>query len=93
MAQPATFRENSRARLTAGLKAMEDLVSLQTEFNAIGGAGFIPPQTDPIWNGYDLTRTQYIAALTALGQFITVYQGGSATADATRPTALYLAKV
>lgn len=93
MALPSTFRENSRARLTAYLKAMEDMVSLQTEFNADGGTAFIPVQGDPIWSGYDLTRTQYMAMLTALGQLITVYQGGSITADAARPAALYLGKV
>ena len=93
MALPQTFRENSRARLSAYLKVMEDMVSLQTEFNAIGGVGFIPAQGDAIWTSYDMTRVQYIAMLTALGQVITVYQGGSATTDATRPTALYLGRV
>lgn len=93
MALPSTFRENSRARITAYLKAMEDMVSLQTEFNADGGAAFFPAQGDIMWTGYDLTRTQYMAALTAIGQVIAVYQGGSASTDSTRPTALYLAKV
>lgn len=93
MAQPSTFRENSRSRLSAFLKIAEDMVSLQTEFNALGGTGYIPVQTDPIWTGYDMTRTEYLAMLTALGQFITLYQGGSVGADATRPTALYKGKV
>lgn len=93
MALASTFRENSRARLNAFLKVAEDMVSLQTEYIADGGSTFIPLQTDPIWTGYDMTRTEYMALLTALGQFITFYQGGSAPADATRPTALYKGKV
>lgn len=94
MAQPTSFRENSRARLAVGLKSLEELVSLRTEYLALlaGNANFIPPAADPIWTGYDMTRVQYVAMLTALDQLITVYQGGAATADATRPTALYFGK-
>lgn len=95
MAQVSSFVNTSRARLTAYLKAMEDMVSLQTEFNALGGTAFTNLFD---FNGenastYDLTQTEYNAMLTALGQVITVYQGGSAPIDATRPTALYKGKV
>lgn len=93
MALPQTFRENSRARITTFLKIAEDMVSLQTEFNALGGVGYIPAQGDPIWLSYDMTRVEYLAALTALGQFITFYQGGAVSVDATRPAALYKGKV
>jgi hypothetical protein len=95
MATPQNFRENSRARLTAGLKAMEDMVSLRTEYNALlaGNANFIPPQADPIWTNYDMTRVQFMAMLVALDQTITCHQGGAVPADATRPTALYVGKV
>lgn len=93
MALPSTFRENSRARLTAFLKIAEDMVSLQTEYVADGGSAFIPAANDPIWTTYDMTRVEYMAMLTALGQFISFYQGGAVGADATRPTALYKGKV
>jgi hypothetical protein len=95
MAQVSSFVNTSRSRLTAYLKVMEDMVSLQTEFNALGGVTFTNTFDFNAENAstYDMTQAEYTAMLTALGQVITVYQGGAASLDATRPAALYKGKV
>jgi hypothetical protein len=90
MAQVSAFINTSRTRGTAFLKLMEDIVSLQTEYTALGGQTFINTFD---FAGYDMTSAEYTAFLTALGQLITVYQNGSITANANRQRDLYKAKV
>lgn len=95
MAQVGAFVGTTRSRITAFLRAMEDIVSLQAEFNADGGVAFsnLFDFLGENASTYDLTQAEFTAALTALGQLITVYQGGAVSADANRPAALYKAKV
>jgi len=90
---PSSFREVSRARCTTFLKALEDMKALQLEFNALGGASYIPADADPIWTGYDMTRSQYLAMLTAMGQMLTAFDGTTLSASSTRQGDLYKGKV
>jgi len=95
MAQASSFINTSRNRVTAFLKAMEDMVSLQTEFNSLGGTTFTNGFD---FNGensstYDMTQAEYNSMLTAIGEVISVYQGGSASVNAARTGALYKGKV
>jgi len=101
MAQVSAFVNTARARTSSFLKVMEDMVSLQTEFNALGGTAFtntfdflgeVPAGGGPA-STYDMTEAEFTAMLTALGQMITVYQGGTVAADAARPGKLYKGKV
>jgi hypothetical protein len=94
MALPDPFIIKSRARITAFLLAFEDMVSLQNEFNAIGGVTFTNLFN---FNGenasvYDITQGEYNAALTALGRIITAAQGTAVTSSATALGDLYKAK-
>lgn len=94
MANPAAFINTARSRVTRYLKDMEDMKALQTEFNAMGGTTFTNLFD---FNGenastYDITQAEFNAMLTAIGQLITVFDGGSITASATRQGDLYKAK-
>jgi len=95
MANVASFVNTTRSRVTAYLKAMEDIVALQGEFNADGGFTFTDTFDFSGENAstYDMTQTEFHNMVAAVGQLITVFQGGAVTADATRPAALYKAKL
>lgn len=95
MAQASSFINTSRARTTAFLKLMEDILALQLEFNADGGATFTNTFD---FNGenastYDMSQTEYLAMLTTLGEFITVFNGGAVGVNANRQRDLYKGKV
>jgi hypothetical protein len=94
MAQASSFVNTSRARVTAFLKVMEDMVALQAEFNADGGVTFTNTFD---FNGensstYDMTQAEYNNMLVAIGELITFFQGGSASARATRTADFYKGK-
>ena len=95
MAQVGSFIGTSRNRMTAIIRAMEDAISLQAEFTAVGGVGFTNSFDFSGENAstYDLTQTEYNAALTALGRLITAFNGGSVTTSASALGDLYKAKV
>lgn len=95
MAQVSSFVNTTRNRVTAFLKAMEDIIAVQTEFTALGGTGFTNTFDFGGENAstYDMTETEFNAMLTALGQIITAYQNGSLTANANRQRDLYRGKV
>lgn len=95
MAQPSSFVNTARARTTAFLKLAEDMIALQTEFNALGGVAFsnLFDFSGENASTYDMTQTEFNATLTALGEFITFFQGGSAPVRAARTGDLYKAKV
>jgi len=95
MALPVVFINTSRARISAFLKAYEDLKSLSGEFVAIGGTTFTNGFD---FNGenastYDITQAEYNAALTAASRAITAIDGASVTASATALGDLYKIKI
>ena len=95
MALPSAFINTSRARATAFLNVAEDMVSLQAEFNAVGGTAFTNT-FDFAGEGtstYDMTQAEYNAMLIAIGEFITFYQGGSASVHAARTGDFYKGKL
>jgi hypothetical protein len=95
MAQVSAFVGTTRNRITAYLKAMEDIVNLQAEFNALGGTSF----TDTFDFGgenassYDVTQAEFVSGLVAVGQIITAFQNGAVAANANRQRDLYKLKV
>jgi hypothetical protein len=95
MAQVSSFVNRSRARMSAFLELMEDMVALQLEFNALGGVTFTNTFDFAGENAstYDMTQAEYTAMLTAIGEFITVYQGGTAPVRAARTGDMYKGKV
>lgn len=95
MALPSSFVNTTRSRVTAFLKIMEDMVSLQTEFNALGGTAFtnLFDFSGENASTYDMTEAEFNAMLSAIGQVITVYQNGSITTNANRQRDLYRGKV
>jgi hypothetical protein len=95
MALPSSFINTSRARTTAFLVAMEDIVALRGEYLSLGGATFTS-QFDFAGENtstYDMTEAQYNAMLAALDQFVTAFNGGTIPASATRQGDLYKGKV
>jgi hypothetical protein len=95
MAQASSFIGSSRARITAIIRAMEDAISLQSEFNAIGGTALTNTFDFGGENAstYDLDQASYNASLVALGRLITAFNGGAVSASASALGDLYKAKV
>lgn len=97
MAQPSSFVNTTRARITAILKSAEDAKALETEFNALGGVTFsnlfdFAGEGTPV-STYDMTQAEFNAALVVVGEFNTFMAGGAVSARATRAGDFYKAKV
>jgi hypothetical protein len=100
MAVPSSFVNTCRARTTAYLKVMEDMLALQTEFVALGGQTFTntfhfagEDTGGGVFSTYDLTQTEFNDALTALGEVINAFRGTvQVNTSATRTGALYKLK-
>jgi hypothetical protein len=95
MALPSSFINTSRARTTAFLVAMEDIVALRTEYISLGGAAFTNTFefAGEGTSTYDMTEAQYNAMLAALDQFVTAFNGGTIGASASRQGDLYKGKI
>lgn len=95
MAQVSSFVNTARARVSAFLKAKEDMEALQREFNADGGVTFTNTFDFSAENSstYDMTQAEFNSMLTVIGEFITFVQGGSAPVRATREADFYKGKV
>lgn len=86
MAQVGVFVGTARARVTAFLKAKDDIDALANEYTALGGAAFVP-LADPFWSGSDITQPEFLAALAALNAIRATVATGNNARD------LYKAKV
>lgn len=95
MAQPSSFVNTTRSRNTAFIKLAEDMIALQAEFNADGGTAFTNLFDFAGENAstYDMTQAEFNAMLTAIGEFITFFQGGAVSARAARTGDFYKGKV
>jgi hypothetical protein len=95
MAVASAFINTSRARISAFLKALEDIDALQREFTADGGFPFVD-EFEFKGEGtstYDMTQAEYHAMLIAAGQMIQAFDGAALAASATRTGDLYKGKL
>jgi len=94
MALPTSFINTSRSRVSAFLKALEDLKSLQDEFTALGGTTFTNgfDFSGENASAYDLTQAEYNTGLAAISEVITAANGGAVSANAARLGAIYKIK-
>jgi hypothetical protein len=92
MAQPSTFINTSRSRISAWLDRMGDMVTLYNEYQALGAQNFVPPDGDPFWSGYDLDRLEVLQMFDALNEMLQAFNGDALAANPNRESALYKAR-
>jgi hypothetical protein len=93
MAQPSTFINTSRSRVSIWLDRMGDMVTLYNEYQALGAQGFIPPDGDPFWSGYDLDRLEVLQMFDALNEMLLAFNGEAVAANPNREHALFNARL
>lgn len=92
MAQPSTFINTSRSRIAAFLDRMGDMGAMNNEYLALGGQAFIPADTDPFWDAYDLDRLQVVQMFDAMVEMLDAFNGQAVAANPNREHALFTAR-
>jgi len=92
MAQPSTFINTSRSRISQFLDRMGDIAAMYNEYSALGAQAFIPADTDPFWGSYDLDRLEVIQMFDAVNEMLQAFDGLALAVNPNREHALFNAR-